>query len=189
MQMMKNEKGITLVSLVVTVLVLGILAGMAIVSTTKTVKNVKDNNLTTELGLVRQAVTEQYGKAMAVGQTKTLPSEVQVSFWVGEKITDFYDINLPEQLSIITNDDVTEFYNMASNYSCQYQEDYYYRLTPENLEQLGLKDAESTFVVNYSTAEVYNETEQVNSLSELLYLPKTRYESVETNSQDFNDWE
>lgn len=187
--MMKNNSGVTLISLVVTILILGILAGMAVVSVRTTITDVKDSKFNTELGLVRQAVTEQYSKAKNVGQTKTLKSEEQVSFWVGERITDFYDIDLPEESSIIENSDVTEFYNMAANYSCEYQEDFYYRLTPDMLKQIGVNDAEDTYVVNYGTSEVYNETQKINSLSELLYLPKTRYETEKMNSQDFNDWE
>ena len=189
MQMMKKNNGVTLISLVITILVLGILAGVAIVSTRTTVNDVKDSQFNTELGIVRQAITEQYGKAMAVKQVKVPVSEEPVSFFVGERITDFYDIDLPEQSSIIANADVNEFYNNMTSYSCEYQEDFYYRLSPAVLEQIGINDTQDNYIVNYSTGEVYNESEQVNSLDELLYLPKAKYDSSEENTQDFNDWE
>ena len=186
---MKDNSGITLISLVVTIIILGILTGITIFSVHDTITEVKDSKLSTELGVVRHAVTEQYGKAAALGQTGKLPDEEQVSFWAGEKITDFYDIDLPDQSAVIENSDVAEFYNTLVDYSCEYQEDFYYRLTPEILKQIGVSDAKDTYVVNYHTGEVYNETQKVNSLSELLYLPKSRYDLEKTHSQEFNDWE
>lgn len=186
---MKKNNGVTLISLVITIMIMSILAGMTMVSVRTTIVDAKDGKLAIELGMVRQAIVEQYSKASALGKTEVLAEEDQVEFFVGEKIEDFYDIDLPEQSSVIGNRDVTEFYNMAGNYECEYQEDFYYRVIPEDLKKMGINDAKHTYIVNYKTSEVYNETVQVNSLSELLYLPKLKYDLEKTNSQDFNDWE
>ncbi len=48
----------------------------------------------------------------------------------------------------------------------------YYRLTPTDLEKLKIEsddDTKYTYIVNYSTGEVYNETKQKTSLGKTLY--------------------
>lgn len=190
--MIKNNKGITLITLAVTIIVMLILAGVGITGSYTGINEVKDNKLNTELGIVRQAITEQYSKAVAVNKTKVSVSEPQVSFWVGEMITDFSNISLPEEDSVVKNEDVNNFFDKLNTYNYEYQEDCYYRLSPEILEKIGIADSDHTYIVNYSTGEVYNETQKVDSNFEMLYLPQTTYDTQNLNTEDkesFNDWE
>ena len=151
----------------------------------------KSSQLNTELGMVRQAIVERYAEAVAVNQIEILSSNAPVSFWMGERIEEFSDIQLPEKSSVKENEDVNEFYSRTTQYVCKYQEDYYYRLTPENLKEIGIADAEHTYIVNYKTGEVYNETKKVDSNSELLYLPAMmQNKTVDSGDQEsFNDWQ
>ena len=95
--MIKNNEGVTLITLVVTVIVLSILIGIGIPTANTVLQDTKKDRLSIELGLVRQAIMEQYGKAFAVGKTEKTAEEERVSFWVGQKITNFSEIKLPEQ--------------------------------------------------------------------------------------------
>lgn len=188
-QMMKNENGVTMIILVVTILLLFILAGVGVTAGIGNMSFVTDDKLEIELGIVRQAVTEQYGKAVAVGKMQVNASESDVAFWLGERITDFSNIQLPKEDSIMQTQQTEAFYQMASYYYPVYQEDFYYRLSPEDLSQIGIGNAKATYVVNYSTGEIYNETQKVNHESKLLYLPGSN--SVkEPVSEDhtFDDW-
>ena len=84
--MIKNNQGVTIVILVVAVVLLLILAGVGLNMSFSSVDKVKDSKLETELGMVRQAVTEQYWKASSVGKTGISMGEGNVSFWVGNRI-------------------------------------------------------------------------------------------------------
>ena len=188
-QMMKNKKGVTLILLVVTILLLLILAGVGMTAGIGNLDFVTDNHLETELGIVRQVVTEQYGKAVAVGKTQVNASDANVAFWLGERITDFSNIQLPDENTVMKTAQTEAFYGMASRYEPVYQEDFYYRLTPEDLSKMGIGHAKATYVVNYSTGEIYNETQKVNGKSNLLYLPGTsQTKEPEQEDHTFDDW-
>ena len=170
--MMKSEKGVTLISLTVTIIVLMILTGVGIISVYFGIKDFKDNALKSELGVVRQVVVEQYQKAKAVNKLKIENEEV--NFFAGSKITDSSKLG----------------FNPA-NEEFKYQEDYYYELTPDDLEKLGAKDAKYTYIVNYKTGEVYNETIKKYSTGKVLYLEPVNNEKTSTEDEDtesFNDW-
>ena len=168
--MIKNNKGVTIIVLVVIVVLLFILAGVGLNLSYFSIDKVKDNKLESELGMVRQAVSEQYWKAISVGETEVLASKNSVAFWVGSRITDFSD--------------------KESNYDPVFQEDFYYRLTPAELKQIGIGDSKATYVVNYATGEVYNETQKKDSKSQLLYLPAINGKQMNTEEKDdtFSDW-
>ncbi len=188
--MMKSSRGITLVALTITIIILFILIGIGMRVAFASVNEVIDNQLTTELGIVRQAIVERYSLAQAVNQIKVPKESEPVSFWLGERIEQFSEIALLDEALI--KEDVSAFYQKGEHYQCNYQEDFYYRLTPENLSKMGVGDAKHTYIVNYKTAEVYNETKKVTSDFRLLYLPSTKYPTNNTTTEDkvnFNDWD
>lgn len=59
---MKFQKGITMVSLVITMIVILILSGIGVTVGTETIKKSKDSKLTSELLVVQHSVLEQYTK-------------------------------------------------------------------------------------------------------------------------------
>ena len=188
--MMKNEKGVTLLSLAVTIVVLFLLVGIGTDMTSTNINDINDSKMSSELNIVRQAITEQYTMAVAVNKVKIPKDNDQEVLWVGERIDNSaVAIELPNQSEIELSDEVTAFYNKATEYNLEYQEEFYYRLTPEKLTELGVKDAVHTYVVNYSTGEVYNETKQMASDKKLLYIPSMVYELTEDQVDNtFNDW-
>ena len=188
--MIKKNEGITLVSLTVTVILLLVLAGMGLNVSYLTVKDVRNNRLNTELGMVRQAITERYSMAVAVNKANTRISEPQISFWVGQKVEASNPITLPERTKINWNQEAEDFYAKYDNYNHEYQEEFYYRLSPEDLEEIGIAHANYTYIVNYKTGEVYNETKKIDRDSNLLYLPAKENSEEETkeDTHSFNDW-
>lgn len=191
--MIKNDKGVTLVILVVTILLLLILTVIGLNLSFTGITEIEDGREVTQLGIIRQAIVEQYNKAIALNQIKIPTSKPNVSFWVGERITDFSTIHLPDEAILTKTEESDEFYAKRENYQYKFQEECYYRLSPEDLKNIGISDAKDTYIVNYSTCEVYNETKQLNSQSQLLYLPSTQTEKQKLvdaeNKESFNDWE
>ena len=191
MQRMKKSQGITLISLVVTVIVMLILAGTGTAAVYTGLQEIKDNKLNTELGMVRQAIIQQYSLAEAVGKVKILPEEPKVSFWKGERLENGSSIDIPTNRNA-EDENGNEFLVKWANYHPVYQEDFYYRITTEQLGELGVSsnDSDNTYIVNYSTGEVYNETKKMTSESNLLYLPSTVYDNNTQKPEDnrFQDW-
>lgn len=194
--MKKNENGITLVSLIVTIIIMLILIGVGLSITFDEIDDARNNKLWGEIGIVRQAVVEQYQKALAVGKTGELKTAPQLDVWIGEKITSrtgssFFPGAVNAELERQGITDAYMFtYDYNNNEKCIYQEDCCYELNPNNLKQLGIEDATHTYIVNYKTGEVYNESKQTDYDGKLLYLIPVNYsnQTPVTDTESFNDW-
>ena len=57
----------------------------------------------------------------------------------------------------------------------------YFRLTPEELDRLNISNTTDTYVINYYTGEVYNETQELADDGSVLYLKLNN--SVTTNKE------
>lgn len=166
---MKNENGITLSALVITIIVIFILASISINYGVDTLNESKAKTLEASLEMVEQAVAEQYVKATELNLLDVKTTSEQPATFVGTIIkandlpqiagSDSIVFQKKEELAGKTNADIT------------YAESYY-RLTPTDLEKLKIEsddDTKYTYIVNYSTGEVYNETKQKTSLGKTLY--------------------
>jgi Tfp pilus assembly protein PilE len=166
---MKNENGITLSALVITIIVIFILASISINYGVDTLNESKAKTLEASLEMVEQAVAEQYVKATELNLLNVKTTSEQPATFVGTIIkandlpqiagSDSIVFQKKEELAGKTNADIT------------YAESYY-RLTPTDLEKLKIEsddDTKYTYIVNYSTGEVYNETKQKTSLGKTLY--------------------
>lgn len=166
---MKNENGITLSALVITIIVIFILASISINYGVDTLNESKAKTLEASLEMVEQAVAEQYVKATELNLLNVKTTSEQPATFVGTIIkandlpkiagSDSIVFQKKEELAGKTNADIT------------YAESYY-RLTPTELEKLKIEsddDTKYTYIVNYSTGEVYNETKQKTSLGKTLY--------------------
>ena len=156
----KNQNGITLISLVITVIVILILAGVGInastgmngdVTKTKSVSDYAD------LVKVQQAALQAYisykqtgnvdvlkGKAMTYAEAKAIETEFKA---------------LDSTVSLKQADSAE-----AGNK--------YYRLSMYDLRALGLNNLRAgvEYVVNYATGEVFNATSKQTGLGETLYV-------------------
>ncbi len=154
MNKIKQEKGITLLILCITVAVLMLLAGIAIQIGDHDADASIDGKLQGELQMVQHAVLEQYVKYKT-----TLNKSYLVGTDYENQIQDFMKQNYSgEVLTLKTSDERKEEYKK------------YYYLTPEDLESIGIKESEFSYVVNYYTGEVMNASRYETSMGLKLYV-------------------
>lgn len=152
----KNNKGITLIALIVTIVVLLIIAGMSIAGGISGVEQANDNKLLSELSMVQHAITERYTKYKLTKDTSLL---------VGTKVdvSSLTDVPEPIEWRVIQTTSTSEV--------STHPERNYYRLNESNFVDLGLtgdyKDV--SYIVNYYSGEVYNEKEKQTTKGEVLY--------------------
>lgn len=163
---MRNEKGVTLTALSVTIIVLMILLSITVNLGVDSINSTKDRKLQAELEMVQQACISEYTKAKELGYLKSsgIPEN-----YVGEKISASSLPSLTTGLSWV--------YDSSSEPSEDYKK--YYRLTKDDLTSMNILNSEHTYIVNYYTGEVYNETKRVTSEGVSLYI-----QSVESHQTE-----
>jgi Tfp pilus assembly protein PilE len=131
--MLKNNKGVTLTMLVITIIVILILASTTITASTLLIRDTKAKTLASNMILLQGKVEELYEKYDFMGDESIL---------VGEKYTN--------SLSSygITEEDYTEADDV----------NFWYSLDEDNLTNLGfdkdMLDNGAKYIVNYKTSEV-----------------------------------
>ena len=142
----KSQKGITLMALVITIIVLLIIAGIGIgeiIGNSGDINQTEDVLALSELKKIQQAVLESYLKYKQVGND---------SIFLGTPI------DSGETLKANTQDNSSE--------------NAYYKVTAGNLKSLGLDNINNKdeYIVNYSTGEVFNITQKKTAKNEPLYI-------------------
>ena len=153
----KSQKGITLVALVITIIVLIILAGITI---GKIAGNKGDVNQTknavalSELSKIQQAVMETYVKYKQLNNSSLL---------IGTAIDN------TEAQTMLTEVKPGESLKANDSNEIEYK---YYSLTKQDLTTLGLKNIQNDneYIVNYATGEVFNITQKQTINNEALYV-------------------
>ena len=144
---MKSMRGITLVALVITIIVMLILIGITVYMGSEGIRESKDKVLVSELGMMQHAVLQQYTKYLTTKNPEDLP---------GNKLND-------DQINTLINemDDVGVILLEKGNY---------YMLNDSALIKLGVENVKYTYIVNYETGEVINNTQKMTSKGEALYI-------------------
>lgn len=129
---MKNQKGITLVTLIVTIIVLLIIGSITIYTGTGIIKRVNLQNLNTNM-LLLQAKTKTLAE-----ESKFNKDETKLK---GTKVNDIVD---NEKINKLINANIIE------------NPEEYYLLTQEDLNSMGLEKVkiEDGYLVNYETNEI-----------------------------------
>lgn len=143
----QNNKGISMIILIVTIIVLLILSGITIGIGSNIFNESQNDTSMSELKMVKQAVLEKYTKYLIVKDDSIL---------IGE------DISKSDVESIISGLGIT-----------LKAENGYKRLTPELSAQLGIDNAKDTYIVNYKTGEVINATKLKTKDNQILYTYAT----------------
>lgn len=146
MRYIKKENGITLVSLVITIIILLILATISINWGKTSLTQSEDNKLQAELEMVHHAVLETYTKHKTQAQVveQKLPGDI------------IANINNESDIPI----DIKQ--NMSGTY---------YKLSEKDqFEKIGMKNVKDTYIVNYETGEVFNLTTNTKSDKTVLYI-------------------
>lgn len=142
--MIKNEKGITLTALVVTVIVLIVLAGISIVGGTDVIKRVRTESVVTNMIMLKS-------------KSKIYAEEVNSKVWNlsnEEKTTKrpeiFQDEYFMEKLDISQEPGLSEISEEVTNAGYEA-----YQITYETLDKMGLSDINDgeNYVVIYNSAD------------------------------------
>ncbi len=140
---MGKEKGITLISLIVTIIIMALLATAGITGVVRSQKESKQSALESELKTVQHAVLERRARAdLTQKEYEELPGKE------------------------ISNEKVEQ---VAKGVTLKGEEGDYKVLEKSDLEKLGITEAEDTYIVNYKTCEVINQTNYKN-FDEPLYV-------------------
>lgn len=141
---LKKDNGVTLIALIITIIIILILASITIYSGANSIKVAKSNSLQAQLSVVQHAALERYTQYTTSNDVDIIAG-TKISNEEAEKVASELGVTLKE-------------------------EGEYYRLTPSDLSRIGITEGlEDTYIVNYQTGEVMNETETKTPLGEALY--------------------
>ena len=156
-KVLKNEKGITLLALVITMIILMILVGITINIGKNGITESREDTMLSELGIVQNAILQRKTKADLTGEN-----------YPGETITEA-NINLEETIEEINNNRTSGEEEISRK---DRDDSHYYFLSTENggLEQLGITNSEDAYIVNYETGEVINYTTKLTGTGKPLYI-------------------
>ena len=155
MDFKKNNKGITTMSLVITVIILVILAGIAIVGgNLSSIDRTKEAKEISELNMVQHAILEKYTASKIIIDT-TLPGTNQTiaeTQSVIDQINEEAGTNIQLKVTSYKDADSTDNYKL---------------LRTDDFELLGIDNIDDTYIVNYKTGEVINNTKLVTTSSKI----------------------
>lgn len=138
----RENKGVTLITLVITIIILLIIASISIGSGITGAEKTTENKLFSELKMVQHAILERYTRVMLTKEE--LP---------GKKL---------EQ------QEINELEQKLNGESLKGKE--YYKITKNNLKELGITETIDEYIVNYQTGEVYNNTKHKTNSGKVLYI-------------------
>lgn len=180
---MKNNKGITMVTLVITIIILLILAGISIGAGNNIIKQSNLENIKTNMLLIKVKAKEyvenanfKLGTSFETATDKENRITTAKGELKGEEITDVSIFN--ENINISQEQLTTD----NSNYI------YYYKLTTDNLIDIGLSNVKSDekngwYIIKYDIKnveiEVYNTKGFENK--ENIYYSLNELQNIETN--------
>lgn len=152
---MKNNRGITLIALAITIIVITIIASVVTYSGMQALRDSKESAQLSEVGMVQQAVLENYTKYKTTGNYE---------YMVGTPITNYDEVtNVINELNSKSSETINlkldgSYYYYAGCSGIDRNPYYYYELKAEDLKKLGITQEEDVFVVNYLSGEVINKT-------------------------------
>ena len=129
-----------------------IVAGIGVKVGTDQITKTKDNTVVSELSMVQHAILEQYTKY------KTTKN---ANYLVGNMVSG-------EELNSITSTLGVTLVTVPSSYS--EKERAYYKLDKASLLEIGIKNTDDEYVVNYISGEVMNITKKATSEGNALYV-------------------
>lgn len=178
MKNLRENKGITLIVLIITIVVLLIIAGISISGGITGIEESNDNRAMTELEKVQHAITQRYSK-FELTKDKSLI--------VGTKIDDLPTIPTPTGE---TKAPTWKVFQVTSGATVStHPERKYYRLSQSDLQNLGLTGSEngSSYIVNYYSGEIFDENKKQTSKGTVLYKTAMENEASELGDEYIKD--
>ena len=142
---LRKNKGITMVALVITIIILLILAGISVTGVIRGIDETNESRAISQLEMVQHALLERKIKAdITKEELEELPG---------------------------TTVDPTELRNLITEIKIELRgnEEDYKELSTADLNELGIEKETDTFIVNYKTGEVINKTLKVTKAGRVLY--------------------
>lgn len=142
---LRKNKGITMVALVITIIILLILAGISVTGVIRGIDETNESRAISQLEMVQHALLERKTKAdITKEELEELPG---------------------------TTVDPTELRNLITEIKIELRgnEEDYKELSTADLNELGIEKETDTFIVNYKTGEVINKTLKVTKAGRVLY--------------------
>ena len=143
----RKSKGITLIALVITIIILLIISGISITGTITNKKVTEASAEISELTMIQHAILERYTKSQLTKEnlqgTTIEKAEVQT---------------IIDEINSIVGENITLK-------GIEYKE-----LNKNDLENLGISENEDIYIVNYKTGEVINKTKKVTETGIALYI-------------------
>lgn len=172
MQMMKNKKGITLISLVITIIVLIIILSITLNYGLSEIHEATNKKIEIELGTIQQAIMQRYALVQSKNQLGIKADPISV-----DKLID-QDVNRPKDFvgKRLANSKSIENYGFSGisfvqNYSSgendMSYEQYYYLIDENDMKELGVEKGDNgenpeepsktrSYIVNYLTGEIFD---------------------------------
>lgn len=151
-----NQKGITLIALSITIIILLILAGITINMGKNGIQDSKEDAKLSELGMIQNAVLQRKTKADLTKEE--YPGETILEAGITlESVINEINSNVNSENTITRKDSNDEDYYLLSNEN-------------SGLRELGITNSEDEYIVNYETGEVFNYTEKVTKSGKPLYI-------------------
>lgn len=151
----KEKRGITLIALVITIIILTILTSIGIGSVSLVKENIqksKDTIAMSDLAKVQQLVMENYVRYKQSGNERILKG-TKVEYSEAQEELKKIDSGL-----------------MLRKKDSSNPEEWYYKLQNLQLKEMGIENVDDdVYIVNYSTGEVFNITQKRTGLGNLLY--------------------
>lgn len=156
-KVINKEKGITLLALVVTIIMLIILASTIVNIGQNEIKESEENAKLSELGIVQNAILQRKTKADLTDEDYPGETIIEANINLEKTIEEINNNRASGEEEIIKKDDDN------SNY---------YFLSTENggLEELGITNSEDAYIVNYETGEIINYTTKLTETGKPLYI-------------------
>lgn len=147
MQTIKKEAGITMLVLVITIIVLGIIGSVLISYSVVGTRETKDKKYLTNLQIVQHAIYERYEQYKITNDSSLL---------IGSSV---------DKPSTSFNWEDDNIYWTATK-----ADEKYYQVGKTQLKALGVDNPDDTiYIINYKTQEVYDLTHQKTSTNKDLY--------------------
>ena len=195
----KNEKGVTLMALIITIIVLSIILGITLNYGLSEIHTASNKKTESELVIVQEAIMQRYALVKSANQLENKYQTGEANRpekFVGEilesssKIADYGFSGI---------DYMKDYTTLDSNIT---YEECYYKIGEDDLKDLGIEKGDSgkeenesakerTYIINYSTGEVFDVANKkyykTNSDDdELIYTQPTDIEMA-NKTYDFND--
>lgn len=164
MKNLKNEKGVTLAALTITIIILLILASVGTYSGIEALRSANEESQISELEMLQHVVLENYSKYLITHNVERYIVGKPLSYAEVKTLVNGIDSSITLKINDYDSEEETESKIVKS----------YYLLENTHLQEMSVNQVESgEYIVNYKTGEVINKSVQKTKSGKPLYTYAT----------------